>query len=127
MTNPDEARFCSGCGGSLSAGTPEPEVNADPNYAPAGYERYEYVDPRGPAPNRLVPAILVTLFCCMPFGVVSIVYAAMSMSKNSVQDYEGAHVDAGRAVMWAWIAFAVGIVPTILWVVAMGAGVMTYP
>ena len=32
-------------------------------------------------PNYLVQAILVTLCCCLPFGIVAIVYAAQVNSK----------------------------------------------
>ena len=32
--------------------------------------------PVGSVPNYLAHSILATLFCCMPFGIVSIVYAA---------------------------------------------------
>lgn len=41
-------------------------------------------------PNYLVQSILVTLFCCLPFGVVAIIYAAQVNSKLQVGDYEGA-------------------------------------
>src|SRR5438128_1439779 len=32
-------------------------------------------------PNYLVQSILCTLFCCLPFGIVAIVYAAQVNSK----------------------------------------------
>ena len=34
-----------------------------------------------PPPNNLVWAILSTLFCCLPLGIVSIVYAAQVNGK----------------------------------------------
>ena len=37
-------------------------------------------------PNYLVQAILTTLFCCLPLGIVSIVFATQVNSKLSVGD-----------------------------------------
>ncbi len=41
-------------------------------------------------PNYLVFAILTTVFCCLPAGVVSIVYAAQVNSKVAMGDIAGA-------------------------------------
>ena len=38
-------------------------------------------------PNYLVQAILTTLFCCLPFGIVAIVYAAQVNTKIEAGDY----------------------------------------
>ena len=58
-------------------------------------------------PNYLVQAILVTIFCCLPFGIVSIVYAAQVNSKLAVGDYAGAVEASQRAKTWAWWSFGV--------------------
>lgn len=62
-----------------------------------------------PPPNYLVWAILTTILCCLPFGIVSIVYAAQVNSKWQMGDYEGAKLSSKNAKIWAWVAFAVGI------------------
>ncbi|HUP47556.1 MAG TPA: CD225/dispanin family protein [Thermoanaerobaculia bacterium] len=59
-------------------------------------------------PNYLVPAILVTLCCCVPFGIVAIVYAAQVNSKLAAGDLPGAVDASNKAKMWSWIAFGVG-------------------
>ena len=41
-------------------------------------------------PNHLTQAILVTIFCCLPAGIVSIVYAARVNGKVTVGDTAGA-------------------------------------
>lgn len=59
--------------------------------------------------NWLVESILTTIFCCTPFGIVGIVYAAQVNSKYQTGDYPGAiqaSKDAGR---WTKIAFWLGI------------------
>ncbi|HEV3250305.1 MAG TPA: CD225/dispanin family protein, partial [Puia sp.] len=40
--------------------------------------------------NWLVESILVTLFCCLPFGIAGIVFAAQVSSKWASGDYAGA-------------------------------------
>jgi Interferon-induced transmembrane protein len=57
---------------------------------PPGYG-YGYGQPTTPPPpNNLVWAILTTIFCCLPAGVVSIVYAAQVNSKWAQGDVAGA-------------------------------------
>ena len=48
-------------------------------------------------PSYLVPAILCTLFCCMPAGVVAIVFAAQVDTKAKVGDVEGAERASANA------------------------------
>lgn len=65
--------------------------------------------PSAPAvPNYLVQSVLVTLCCCMPFGVVAIVYSSNVNSKLAVGDIAGAQEASRKAKMWAWIAFGAG-------------------
>jgi Interferon-induced transmembrane protein len=60
-------------------------------------------------PNHLVEAILATVCCCLPFGIVSIVYAAQVNSKLQAGDVAGARHASESAKTWAWISFALGI------------------
>lgn len=43
-----------------------------------------------PPPNHLVWAILSTLFCCLPLGIASIVFAAQVNGKHAAGDVAGA-------------------------------------
>lgn len=70
----------------------------NPDYQQATYEQ--------PAPppmpdNHLVWAILSTIFCCLPFGVVSIVYAAQVESLYLQGRYEEALDKSKKALKWA--------------------------
>lgn len=47
-------------------------------------------------PNHLVWAILATLFCCLPGGIVSIVYAAQVNGKIAAGDLAGARDSSDR-------------------------------
>ena len=64
--------------------------------------------------NRLVWAILSTLCCCLPFGIVAIVYAAQVDGKYAAGDYQGAVDSANKAKTWCWVSFGIGIVVTII-------------
>ena len=71
--------------------------------------------PVGSVPNYLVYSILVTIFCCVPFGIVSIVYAAQVNGKLAAGDYAGAVEASNKAKIWCWVSFGVGIIAGIFW------------
>lgn len=75
-------------------------------------------------PNYLVQSILVTLCCCLPFGIVAIIFAAQVNSKLATGDYAGAVEASGKAKMWCWIAFGLGIVAILLSFAFSGAGIL---
>jgi hypothetical protein len=86
-------------------------------------------------PNYLVQAILATVFCCLPFGIAAIVFAAQVNGKLAAGDYAGAVQSSKQAKMWCWISFAAQIVlvviPIILYMavvaVAVSSGVHIQP
>ena len=59
--------------------------------------------------NNLVWAILATLFCCLPTGIVAIVYAAQVNTKLSHGDIAGAQESARNAATWSWVSFGLGL------------------
>ncbi len=69
--------------------------------------------------NYLVQAILVTIFCCLPFGIVAIVFAAQVSAKLAAGDYAGAVNYSNNARTWCWVSFWVGFVPTVLYLILM--------
>ena len=79
------------------------------NMAPPG--------PKGPfSENWLVEAILVTLLCCLPFGVVGIIFAAQVNTKQQAGDSEGAEKARKEAAKWTKIGFWVGLGVILLYV-----------
>ena len=63
-----------------------------------------------PPPNYLVWAILSTIFCCLPLGIASIVFAAQVNGKYAAGDVAGAQESSAKARRLAMIAAVVGIV-----------------
>ena len=74
----------------------------------------------GHVPNHLVWAILVTIFCCIPFGIVSIVYASQVNGKLSMGDFEGARDASEKAKIWAWVSFGTSLVVVPIWMLLTG-------
>lgn len=63
--------------------------------------------------NHLALAIITTILCCLPAGIVSIVYATQVNSKYNAGDYEGAIKASKNAKTWWIVAAVVGIVVAI--------------
>ncbi len=98
-------------------------------YQPGGYQQGGYQP--GPVPNTpykpesgLVWGILTTLFCCLPFGIVSIVYASKVDSLWYMGNYEGAMDSARKAKNWAMWAAIIGGVFLLLYIGLVAAGVI---
>ena len=64
-------------------------------------------------PNYLVQSILVTLCCCLPAGVVAIIYSAQVNSKKDQGDYAGAMDASKKAKTWIWVAVGLGVLSAI--------------
>ena len=60
--------------------------------------------------NYLVQSILVTLCCCLPFGIVAIIYASKVSNLVAQGNIAGAQEASRLAKMWCWIGFGIGIV-----------------
>jgi hypothetical protein len=70
--------------------------------------------PEQKIPNYLVHAILCTLCCCLPGGIVAIVYASQVNTKQAAGDIQGAMTASANAKKWCWISFGVGIVVNLI-------------
>ena len=60
-------------------------------------------------PNYLAPAILVTIFCCFPLGIVGLIYATQVNGRLIAGEYDKAVTSSLNARLWCWITFGVGI------------------
>lgn len=57
----------------------------------------------------LAESILVTIFCCLPFGIVGIVHAAKVDTAFNSGDYAGADRASSEAKKWTMIGFWIGL------------------
>jgi hypothetical protein len=66
--------------------------------------------------NNLALAILTTLLCCLPFGVVGIIYAAKVDSLWMAGSFAEAQKAADSAKKWSIAGIATGVAVTVLYV-----------
>ena len=114
----------------LGAPPPPPSGFAVPPLPPGGgfAGRGGYGGNRAAPPkpaSNLVPAILVTLFCCLPLGVPAIIFASQVDGKYAVGDYAGAEAAAAKSKKWMWWAFGIGLVFSLLYFGLTAVGVAT--
>lgn len=90
------------CAGDVPALFPEPSRRpAAEEIGAAGTGRIE---------SHLAKAILSTILCCLPFGIVAIVYAARVPGEVAAGDYPGARESSRLANLWGNVAVITGIV-----------------
>lgn len=98
---------------------PAPVEHVAPTYPqpgpPYSYQQSNYQQPNMRKPQSyLWLAILSTLFCCLPFGIVSIVYASKVDSAWAQGDYAEAESNSDKAKMWGLIAVGLGFVSSLI-------------
>jgi len=86
-------------------------------------ERMEEIPPLKPN-NWLWQSIIVTLFCCVPFGIVGIVYAAKVDVLYFNGRYQDAEVASRSARTWTLVALLIGLVALISWISIFSSGDM---
>lgn len=96
--NADNATSCRACGTALANPFQAGTVVGGGGSLPAGS-----------VPNYLVQSILVTLCCCLPCGIVGIVYAAQVNTFLRVGDIAAAKKASDTAKLWSWIGLGVGL------------------
>ena len=110
---------------------PPPYGGVPPSMAPPGGMAYPPGGGMPPVPNYLVQSILVTLCCCLPFGIVAIVNAASVNTKLQQGDFAGAQAASASAKKWCTYALiagaVVGLLYLLLTILGVGMGALTAP
>lgn len=135
--NPDNALNCSACGAVLQQANqyqnPSNNYNQPNNQQYQNYNQnynqnanntnlnnqYGNYQQNGnnikPVPNYLVQSILVTLFCCLPLGIVAIITSKQVDDKLRVGDYAGAVEASNKAKNYCMISLVIGIIVSIIY------------
>ena len=104
----------------------EPVVTGQPLEPQAVEEQPQVVQPQ-PAqiepcpPNNLIWAILATVLCCIPLGIVGIVYANKVTKCYAAGDIKGAKDASETSAWWCIAAIVIGVVTRPLIMSMMGA------
>ena len=111
---PDTASICPNCGRAVQKFPPPPPAGPAAS-TPAG---------AAPVQTYLIPAILVTFCCCMPAGIVAIIFAAQVNGKLAAGDMAGALDYAKKAKMWCLIGAGAGLIFSAIYLAMMGLGMI---
>ena len=106
---------------------------AVPQPAPPPTPQPAYAAPQQSAPqtatqkpgNNMALAVLTTVLCCLPLGIVSIVYAQKVDGLYFAGDYAGALEASKNARKWAIIGMIAGIAVGILYFLIYGITALT--
>ena len=142
---PDGSKFCPHCGAKQNEVQPNAEqenaVKNDPVQATgaakttenatgyqdaagyqnnSGYQNVTGYQNNGQKPEinyvpYLVLSIISTVCCCLPFGIVGIVFSVKINSALNAGNYEEAAQNAKMAKIWTIVSFVVGLVVGILY------------
>lgn len=121
--NLDTASICANCGRPLTGAAPSAQASYTPPPPPRP-SGFGAAAPGTPIPNYLVQSILVTLCCCLPLGIVAIIFSAQVNSKLAAGDVAGAQEASANAKKWCWIAFGVGIALLIISMMFNGLAIL---
>jgi hypothetical protein len=87
------------------------------SYSPASSGGGGYPPPKAMPPTYLWQAIVVTILCCIPFGIPAIVYASRVEKLFILGDYAGAERASSNAKTWALVALIIGAVGVIIYII----------
>ncbi len=73
-------------------------------------------------PTHLVWAVVMTVLCCLPAGVVAIVFASQVSSRYYAGNYEGARRSSELAEIWIIVSFVLGVLTSTLYMPMVIAG-----
>ena len=111
---PQGASRCPACGAQVPMQQPQfapPQYGQQPQFAPPPYGQSFQ--------NYLWFSILNTVLCCLPAGIIGIVFSQQASSKYQVGDFAGAQ-NAGRIALIAnLIGVGLGVVGDIIWLLIL--------
>ncbi len=73
----------------------------------------------------MAESILVTLFCCLPFGIVGIINASKVSSLYTQGNYAEAQQASINAKKWTKIGFFIGVAVVIMYLLIYGVTILS--
>ncbi len=69
-----------------------------------------------PPKNWLIQALLATIFCCLPFGIVALIYSSQVEKKFYLKDYIGAEKASKNAKTWIILSVVFAAIGILIWI-----------
>lgn len=88
----------------------------------SNFNNMENLNNQKPPKTWLVESILVTLFCCLPFGIAGIVNASKVESRFYAGDIDGANRSSEEAKKWTTVSFWIGLAVVVIYLIVVIAG-----
>lgn len=98
---------------SVSVTPPPYPGTATGYYMPQGMPQEQAPEPM--PPTYTIWAILATICCCLPAGIIALVFSASVSTKYYARDYEGARKASERTEMWIIASIVLGVISNILY------------
>lgn len=108
---PDGTNFCPYCGSNQTAAGPEPLVRHQQGEKPSTY---------------LVLSIIVTILCCLPFGIIGIIYASKVDSCWNAGNFDEARENSRKAKTWDLVGLVLGFVTYLIYILLIFLGVLDF-
>ena len=88
----------------------------------SNFNNIENINNQKPPKTWLAESILVTIFCCLPLGIVGIVNASKVESRFYAGDIDEANRYSENAKQWTTISFWLGLVIGVIYIIVLIAG-----
>lgn len=123
--NKDTSVHCAQCGALIKSDAPATPAPPPQQYVPPQLPPQQFAPPpvQGvypqmtplDVPTYMTQAVLVTLFCCLPLGIASIIKANSVKKKLAAGDIAGAMADSKSNKTLLWVGFISGLVITAIY------------
>ena len=111
---PDNASFCPKCGTNIPDTDSGTTPAQDPTPAPQTFTPQQ--PPMEPCPpTYLALSIIVTVLCCLPFGIVGIVKSSSVSREYAIGNYSAAQDASNQAKKWSIIGICCSVAIWILY------------
>lgn len=108
---PERTAFCPKCGTNVQDATVQQTQN--------------YQQPMPPCPpTYLALSIIVTVLCCLPFGIVGIIKSSSVSKEYAVGNYSGALGASKQAKTWSIAGLCCGLLWIIIYIILTVCGVL---
>ena len=119
-------KYCPKCGNAVPEGTsfcPKCGTNI-PDASSSSLQNHQQ-SPMPPCPpTYLALSIIVTLLCCLPFGIVGIIKSSSVSKEYAGGNYAAAQEASKQAKTWSIVGLCCGLFWVIIYIILLACGVM---